>query len=68
MMSESAKIQYFSKSKGDFSDTQQVTTTRRILLRFRGGSKFKYNIGTEPLRGMLPKVPSPYLTHLTRQL
>ena len=27
MKSESAKIQDFSKSKGDFSDTQQVWTT-----------------------------------------
>jgi len=44
-MCEFVKIQYFWKPKGDFSDTQQVTTTRRILLRFWGGSKFKYNIG-----------------------
>ena len=44
MMFESARIQYFSKSKVDFSDTQQVTTTKRSLLFFLEGSKFKVNI------------------------
>ena len=32
------------RSMDPFSDTQQVTTTKRSLQRFRGGSKFQYHI------------------------
>jgi len=38
------------KKESDFSDTQQVRTTRCTLLFFWGGSKVNYNIGNPAFR------------------